>query len=382
MEPRAEFIFGVKAEKIIKRCWDIYVAAFAPNQEICAQDQMCLTEEDIREAMLDEEWVTFLLWGDETLVGFTMATANLEKGRIGYISPPAWEKRFSSHIGNTWYYPAICIDPEYQGSPNFFVELVRSMGEFLESNGGIGATDVPESKNPQLPEFYAMTGRTLAMIKQLPNTRDVRVEDFDRHIYARFDLVPVDGATPDGDPPEVLSGIKDQDLITSLWEIFTASYAPIQAVAAQDPVCFSRKAFNEVMADPDWNVIPLRESGKVIGFGLATHDEDKSRLAFYNPPAWQGADRKLAYFAGLCLSPDHADKHARLAANVARYLERVRASGAFCYSELADPKFPAKLMDPARQMVSDGKLTATKLARVSEQDAQRYVSIILDPKEE
>lgn len=165
---------GVSDESVIKRCWEVFDEAFKPSEEICAQDQRCLDRKTLERAMRDPDWVTFLLYGDEEIIGFTIATADLEKARIGYINPTAWEKKFANYNGRDYrgriyYFPTIAIHPEHQGIA-VFPMLAGGLAKFIEDRDAVAGLDVP-SKNEFLPELYMKIVRNNQQVKALKTNK-------------------------------------------------------------------------------------------------------------------------------------------------------------------------------------------------------------------
>lgn len=95
-----------------------------------------------------------------------------------------------------------------------------------------------------------------------------------------------------------------------LWEVYKASFRPLEAVCAQLQSCYNEKAFIAALEDPDSQVFVLRDGQTIIGVGLAVGDLDKAAVAYVSPETYRqkygeyASSGRIWYFTALAIHPD------------------------------------------------------------------------------
>lgn len=158
----SERIAVVTSQSLRTELWEAYLASFQTGLEEAAQIQICFTEAQFYDALLDPEYTKCIVYSDDGKVaGCALASKNLDKAaRIAYANPWAFERKFPEMKDRIFYFPAIYIRPEYQGH-HMFVELVTKMIGLVDEHEAMAAFDVC-SLNDWLPEAIAAVVNSLA----------------------------------------------------------------------------------------------------------------------------------------------------------------------------------------------------------------------------
>jgi len=141
--------------------WQVYHYTFNQRKEVAAQDQRSYDERSFKKALVDPEYVKFILTKDNYIGGFSLATHNLDKARIVYMNPEFFKSRYPrfAQERRIYYVTALSVLPEIRGSKGI-KELLTSMVHFINKNEAVVAFDFSENKNQFLPSLIqALAGK-------------------------------------------------------------------------------------------------------------------------------------------------------------------------------------------------------------------------------
>lgn len=164
----------VKDPQARKKLWTIYERGFKKLQERTASRQQSYDEESLNAVLLDPDFIKYLVYASEELVGTCLITTALEK--IPWINASYFARRYPEPYRRekVFYLPAVVIDPEHQDlrriGAKLLHETVTSLGE-----EGILAVDYSETFRRSLPAFVR---RSLG--------RNFQGEVLDRQVYEVF----------------------------------------------------------------------------------------------------------------------------------------------------------------------------------------------------
>lgn len=134
--------------------WRIYAEAFAKAAERAVQDQMCYTPDTLKAALVDPDYVKFLVYRGDELVGFGLATDDMEKASVTYVNPGFLARTFPAEYAakRLWYFTAIAVLPELQGSGAFFAAMGAEMTSFIDGVDGVVLFDHSMETSAPLPQ--------------------------------------------------------------------------------------------------------------------------------------------------------------------------------------------------------------------------------------
>jgi len=134
----------------ISLAWKIYTDCFSGQELTCVQNQVCFNKDNFIQAMKDKEWIKFMLYSDDTLIGLSVTTKNLEKGRIGYINPEFLITKYPKYVGKIYYTLIICVMPSYKKTKGI-LWLITNLLNHITNDGGMVFCDFNYNKNRHLP---------------------------------------------------------------------------------------------------------------------------------------------------------------------------------------------------------------------------------------
>lgn len=159
---------------LVEGLWGIFNDLFK-NQEVeHGQDHRIFTWESFQEVMVDPDWQKHVVRSEDgCLAGLAIVTNNLEKARICYINPEAFEAAAPDYKGKIYYIAFMYIKAEYQGTQCFW-DFNESIFEHSVAQGGIPAFDVDArymagfEKAPQffLKDRYGITTEPKCLTRQ------------------------------------------------------------------------------------------------------------------------------------------------------------------------------------------------------------------------
>lgn len=158
-----------------RRMYEIYQLSFQSADDFAAQDQACYDEVTFNQALLDSEYVKFIVYLEEKIFGFFLLTNNLTKARIAYCNDRFLKRKFPKFTseGRVYYVTSICILPEMQ-SKGLGISLLKSVCEFGNEKLAAIAYDYSENKNPDLTKWVQFVGKELNInIIEIPLDRQV-----------------------------------------------------------------------------------------------------------------------------------------------------------------------------------------------------------------
>jgi ribosomal protein S18 acetylase RimI-like enzyme len=157
-----------------KALWQVYDEAFSTALEEAPHEQRNYTEETFKEALEDPEFVKFVTYKDEEIIGIGLATTNLSKAP--WVSPKFYQKKFPKYFESQliFYITVIGILPKYQNY-KFGKELINTMVKIIDTRNGMVGFDFSENKKSFLP------GLILRVIEE--NNISVKGEKLDSEVY-------------------------------------------------------------------------------------------------------------------------------------------------------------------------------------------------------
>ena len=155
-----EYIIEDKA--LQDRIKEIYMVSFESSDNDCAQDQKCYDETSLLEALLDPEYIKFVLFFENEAIGFFLLTNNLKKARIAYCNDRFLGKKYPRYVseGRLYYVTAISIQPEMQAK-GLGIELLKSVCNFINDNKAMVAFDYSENAHPNLAGWVQFVGKKM-----------------------------------------------------------------------------------------------------------------------------------------------------------------------------------------------------------------------------
>lgn len=135
------------------RLWHIYKEAFSKAAVESVQDQMCYTEATLAEALADESYAKFVVYRGEEAIGFGLVTNDMEKARVAYVNPGYLAAKFPEEYAakRLYYFTAIAVLPELQGSGSFLLSMATEMTVYIDQRGGTVVFDYSLETSPKLP---------------------------------------------------------------------------------------------------------------------------------------------------------------------------------------------------------------------------------------
>jgi ribosomal protein S18 acetylase RimI-like enzyme len=151
----------IEDQALQNRIKEIYMVSFESSDNDCAQDQKCYDDTSLREALLDPEYIKFVLFYEHEAIGFCLLTNNLKKARIAYCNDRFLGKKYPRYVseGRLYYITAVCVLPEMQAK-GLGIELLRSVCKFMYEDKAMVAYDYSENKNPNLTGLVQVVAKT------------------------------------------------------------------------------------------------------------------------------------------------------------------------------------------------------------------------------
>ena len=132
--------------------WEAYVESFGDAGLKCIQEQLCYSRETFDEALLDPDYLKFVVAIGDRAVGVLLTTNNLEKARIAYVNPRRLLADYPEYAGRIYYFTCIAVRPDAQGQ-RFAAMLVDAVAQVMDREDALSAFDYSTEKNPFLPEL-------------------------------------------------------------------------------------------------------------------------------------------------------------------------------------------------------------------------------------
>ena len=151
----------IKDEVMRTNIVNMYNSAFAGTDDVCIQDQICYDTSTLDSALLDSDYLKFVLLLNDEVVGLCLLTNNLVKARIAYCNDRYLRQRFPNYtaLGKLFYVTCICVLPEMQ-SRGVGMELIKSVTKFIFETGTMVCFDFSEEKNPGLTTLIQHVAKT------------------------------------------------------------------------------------------------------------------------------------------------------------------------------------------------------------------------------
>lgn len=170
--------------------WQQYKESFLPLRELTAQDQECYTKEQFVASLTDEDYLKYLLYDDDRLIGFGNLSANLEKAaKQAYANPvmikAALAKEYSE--GQMFYFNGLYLIPEYRKRKEVWFALIGPMFSHVDSHQGVAVFDHSLNANPKLEENLLFVAQTMQKMGNTQTTHASAVR-FDCQAYAAIKL--------------------------------------------------------------------------------------------------------------------------------------------------------------------------------------------------
>lgn len=146
--------------------WRIYQQAFRKAAVESVQDQMCYTEATLTEALADEDYAKFVVYRGEEAIGFGLVTNDMDKARVAYVNPGYLADKFPEEYAAKclYYFTAIAVLPELQGTGSFFLSMATAMTVYIDERRGTVVFDYSLETSPKLP---AMLQRAIQAAQEL-----------------------------------------------------------------------------------------------------------------------------------------------------------------------------------------------------------------------
>lgn len=153
MSVRTDLSTRIDDPVLAARLWRIYKEAFGKASVESVQDQMCYSEATLAEALADESYAKFVTYRGEEAIGFGLVTNDMEKARVAYVNPGYLAAKFPDEYQakSLYYFTAIAVLPELQGSGSFFMSMATEMTVYIDGRGGAVVFDYSLETSPKLP---------------------------------------------------------------------------------------------------------------------------------------------------------------------------------------------------------------------------------------
>jgi len=176
--PRANLMVAarIESEDAQNQLWRLYNAVFSGQEKISVQNQKCYTEETFKEALLDEEYIKFLLEIDGQIVAYMLATNNLQKASVTYMNPERYQVLFPEYAAadKIYYFTSLGVHPEQQKQKLFYQIISAGFRKIAELKG-MYAFDFSQESVANLAEMFIRVANRLHQEGLLPEMKYVKV---------------------------------------------------------------------------------------------------------------------------------------------------------------------------------------------------------------
>jgi ribosomal protein S18 acetylase RimI-like enzyme len=160
-EGKVEIIKKIPEKKRQEELFKLYKECLEASKHLSPQDQLCYNWGSFRKALIDSEYVKFVLSKEGKVIGLVLGTTNLDKAKIAYINPhyfSEWLKKHP-HGRKILYFTFLGIRPEYQDVGYFFL-LVQALIKYCERKKYHAGLDFSSSIS-ELPQMIQKVIDTL-----------------------------------------------------------------------------------------------------------------------------------------------------------------------------------------------------------------------------
>lgn len=179
-----KILFSVDSEDLREQIWREYKIAHLPLREITGQDQECFTKEQFMDMLMDEDYVKFLVWADNDLIGVGAMSPNLEKAaRQAYANPIKIRKSLPEYDKeNIFYFNVMFVPAKHQMSVAF-VALISEMVQYVYDREGVAVFDYSHNAYEWLPESIAFVCKILRDGAHRVTGKTVELVEIDRQVF-------------------------------------------------------------------------------------------------------------------------------------------------------------------------------------------------------
>lgn len=177
----------VESVEFREALWQTYVSAFTGAAVTCAQRQQCHDRSSFLAALLDPDFVKFVVLADGTPVGLVMATNDLDKASVANCSPEFFRRRYpaAASAGRVYYCTALAVRPSHQDTGTFHALTLR-VTEFI-GDSIVFAGDYTDNSTPWLGDALVKEARSCQKELAMP-TDDVDFKIVDKQYYFALQL--------------------------------------------------------------------------------------------------------------------------------------------------------------------------------------------------
>lgn len=143
-----------------EKLWIVYDEAFSTALEEAPHEQRNYTETTFKEALEDPDFVKFVTYKNEEIIGIGLATTNLSKAP--WVSPEFYRRKFPDWFAKKkiLYVTVIGIRHEYLNK-GYGANLIARIIKYVDEIQGMVCYDFSENKRMFLPQMIQAIGKKL-----------------------------------------------------------------------------------------------------------------------------------------------------------------------------------------------------------------------------
>jgi len=182
--------------------------------------------------------------------------------------------------------------------------------------------------------------------------------------------------------------IADERLVDDLWTVYRQAFKVLE-LGIENQLSYTERSFKDAMRDPEYvKFIILDDTGRALGYELATGNLQKAKEASYVNPAGliakfpaEAAAGKLWYITSLAVLPEAQDEDASalIVELIVKFAVENGITFAFDWAWDLQPDFPKYVLHQVRKAIAKYDLPVER-ASFTELGGQHYGAIILPPK--